>query len=543
MVEKNARPFVGDGTRYGGFYTQDEIRDIVAYAQDRFITIVPEIEMPGHSVAALAAYPQLACTEGPFEVATRWGVFEDIYCPKEETFEFLTGVLEEVMELFPGDYIHIGGDEAPKARWQASEIAQTVIRREGLADEHELQSWFIRRIGRFLDQNDRRLIGWDEILEGGLAPDATVMSWRGIQGGVDAARQGHDVVMTPTSHLYFDYYQGEPETEPLAIGGFLPLETVYAYEPVPEELTEEEAGHILGAQGNVWTEYMKTWDHVEYMVYPRMLALAEVTWSEADGKDFKDFANRLPWHLTRFDALGVRYRIPDVIGLERDRLVLDNSVRVGLEAAATGAIHFTVGGGEPDAESARYVGPVELDLGDGPVTLSARLILPDGRVGPMRRATFTRATPRPAALVDRELEEGLRVDIYEGRFRRMADLERRAPVRRRPTGSVTIPSDGPDREFGLRFRGYLNVPEDGVYSFRLTSDDGSVLRFAGTTVLDHDGPHGVSTRTAEVALAQGLHPFEVLYFQVDGGKALKLEWSLDGQHFAPLESASLWRVR
>lgn len=310
MVGKNRNPYFGDGTPYGGFYTQAEVREVVAYAAARSITIIPEIEMPGHSLAALASYPELACTPGPFEVATRWGVFEDIYCPSEQTFAFLEDVLTEVMELFPSRYIHIGGDEAPKDRWKESPLAQEVIHRERLADEAELQSWFIRRIERFLAQHGRRLIGWDEILEGGLAPDATVMSWRGVDGGIEAARQGHDVIMTPTSHVYFDYYQGDPASEPLAIGGFTPLEKVYAFEPVPTELTPTEARHVLGAQGNVWTEYMKTSDHVEYMVLPRMIALSEVLWSPRDARSWDSFLARLRPQLARLNAIGVRYRAP-----------------------------------------------------------------------------------------------------------------------------------------------------------------------------------------------------------------------------------------
>ncbi|HEX7051934.1 MAG TPA: beta-N-acetylhexosaminidase [Longimicrobiales bacterium] len=310
VVGKNTDPYIGDGERYCGFYTQDEIRDVVAYARDRFITIIPEIEMPGHSTAALAAYPELACSPGPFEVATTWGVFEDIYCPSERTFAFLEDVLTEVIALFPGEYVHIGGDEAPKAAWEASDLAQRIIRREGLADEAELQSWFIRRIERFLHAHGRRLIGWDEILEGGLPPDATVMSWRGMEGGIEAARQGHDVVMTPTSHLYFDYYQGDPAEEPLAIGGYTPLDKVYAFEPVPPGLTPAEAAHILGAQGNVWTEYMKTPEQVEYMVFPRLLALAEVVWSPREAREWDGFMRRLTAHLERLRCLGVNYREP-----------------------------------------------------------------------------------------------------------------------------------------------------------------------------------------------------------------------------------------
>lgn len=312
--ERFDRPYVGDGQPHGGFYTQDEVREVVAYARARYIDVIPEIEMPGHATAALAAYPELACTDGPFNVPTTWGIFEDVFCPKEETFQFLEDVLTEVIALFPSQYIHIGGDEVLKVRWKESELAQEVITREGLADEDELQSYFIKRIESFLQAQGRRLIGWDEILEGGLAPDATVMSWRGMEGGIEAARQGHDVIMTPTSHTYFDYYQGDPVQEPLAIRGLTPLEKVYGFEPVPETLSAEDAAHILGAQGNVWTEYMATTDHVEYMVFPRMLALAEVVWSPQELRNWEDFVQRLPAQLQHLDTLGVNYRQPEVGG-------------------------------------------------------------------------------------------------------------------------------------------------------------------------------------------------------------------------------------
>jgi len=301
----NDQPHQFDGKRYGGYYTQEEVKEIVAYARDRFITVIPEIELPGHAQAAVAAYPELGCTDQPVEVATKWGVFEHIYCPKEETFQFLEDVLTEVMDLFPSRYIHIGGDEAPKTQWTYSEQAQSVIRREGLEDEHELQSYFIRRIETFLNANDRSLIGWDEILEGGLAPNATVMSWRGEEGGIAAAKQGHDVIMTPTTYCYLDYYQSTHPDEPLAIGGFLPLEKVYGYHPVPDELTEEEAQHILGAQGNVWTEYISTEDKLEYMVYPRMQALAEVVWTPKAQKNLQDFVSRLDGHYPQFKKWGI----------------------------------------------------------------------------------------------------------------------------------------------------------------------------------------------------------------------------------------------
>ncbi|MFA8344075.1 MAG: beta-N-acetylhexosaminidase [Rhodothermaceae bacterium] len=297
-----------DNIKHGGFYTQEQIKDVIKYAEERCITIIPEIELPGHSVAALAAYPQFACTDGSFEVEKNWGVFDDVYCAgKEGTFTFLTDILTEVIELFPSKYIHIGGDECPKTQWKVCPDCQAKIKKEKLKDEHELQSYFIKRIEKFLISKNRQLIGWDEILEGGLAPEATVMSWRGTKGGIAAANDNHNVIMTPTSHCYFDYYQDEKSKEPLAIGGYLPLEKVYSYDPLPSELPKEKHKYILGAQGNVWTEYMKTPEHVEYMVFPRIDAMSEVTWTPVKNKNYEEFKTRLETQLERYKLMGINY--------------------------------------------------------------------------------------------------------------------------------------------------------------------------------------------------------------------------------------------
>ena len=303
-----ARPERYDGRPHGGFYTQAEAREVVAYAAERGITVLPEIEMPGHALAMIASYPELANVPGPFAVRTTWGISDHVLSPREETFTFLEQVLAEVLDIFPSELIHIGGDESPKTEWKASAEAQAVMAREGLKDEEELQSWFIRRIERFLNARGRRLVGWDEILEGGLAPNATVMSWRGIAGGVAAAKQGHDVIMCPQEDLYFDHYQGPPEREPLAHGGLTTLEETYRYEPVPAELSDDEARHVLGPQGNVWTEYLPTEKQVEYMTYPRALALAEMGWSAKDARDWDGFQARLPAALALLDTLGIGYR-------------------------------------------------------------------------------------------------------------------------------------------------------------------------------------------------------------------------------------------
>ena len=304
-----------DSVPHGGFYTQDDVREVVAYAAARHVTVVPEIEMPGHAVAAIAAYPELGVTipgvTGPTPVATRWGVFDNILNAEPGTVRFMQDVLTEVLALFPSPYVHVGGDEADKARWRADPRTQARVRALGLKDEHELQSWFIGQMDTFLTAHGRRLVGWDEILEGGLAPGAVVMSWRGTRGGIEAARAGHDVVMTPTSHVYLDYVQSRDRAaEPVGPGAVLTLDTVYAFEPVPAELTPAEARHVLGAQGNLWTEYVPTPKQAEYMAYPRLSALAEVTWTPKDGRDFADFRRRLGAHLRRLDALDVHYRPP-----------------------------------------------------------------------------------------------------------------------------------------------------------------------------------------------------------------------------------------
>jgi len=298
-----------DGKPYGGFYTQDEVRDIVKYAGSRFITIIPEIEMPGHGIAALTSYPELSCTGGPFEVRKLWGVEDDVFCAgNEQVFTFLQDVLTEVMEMFPSKYIHIGGDECPKKRWEKCPKCQKRMKDEGLKNEIELQSYFIRRIEKFVSSKGRNIIGWDEILEGGLAPGATVMSWRGEEGGIEAAKSGHDVVMTPGKYTYFCYYQCEKhDDQPLALGGYVPLELVYGYNPIPKVLSAEEQKHILGLQGCLWTEIIPTPEILEYMAYPRTFAIAETGWTPENQKNFENFLARLKVLDKRYDAIGINY--------------------------------------------------------------------------------------------------------------------------------------------------------------------------------------------------------------------------------------------
>lgn len=311
-----------DQTKSGGFYTQEQVKEIVKYAADRYITVIPEIEMPGHASAAIAAYPELSCFPkqptqvlpgvtwfGPRDgknVQQSWGVYPDIFVPSENTFTFLENVLSEVVPLFPSKYIHIGGDEAPKEYWKKSAFCQNLIKEKGLKDEEGLQSYFVHRIEKFLNSKGRQIIGWDEILEGGLAPNATVMSWRGEEGGIAAAKEHHNVIMTPGKYVYLDHAQRKNE-DSVTIGGYLPIQRVYGYEPVPKELAADQQKYVLGAQGNVWSEYMSNPSKVEYMIFPRVAALSEVLWTAPAQKDYSDFTKRLNDQLKRYQKWDINY--------------------------------------------------------------------------------------------------------------------------------------------------------------------------------------------------------------------------------------------
>jgi len=401
----NFKPFIYDGKKHGGYYTQEQAKELVRYAAERKITIIPEIELPGHSSAVLAAYPEFGSYEMKNGVSVQgmnvlkkenstsynneistsvpgfWGVHYNIFGPKQETFQFLEDVLTEVMEIFPSDYIHIGGDEVPKDHWITSEIAQEVIRKNELKDEHELQSYFIKRIESFLNKNGRNLIGWDEILEGGLAPNATVMSWRGEAGGIAAAKMGHDVIMTPNSHMYIDHGQGKQADEPLFICCYLPLEKVYSYHPRPVDLTKEEQKHILGVQANMWTEYVPSFTKMQYMVFPRILALAEVAWMPKEKKDYDSFfTTRLPKRLAELEYQDVNFRIPEAKIEITER---EGSKSIQMKSSVAGSkIYYTYDGHKADRTSQLYEGEFLMPnpgKDQGSLTLKYIIVTPRNR--------------------------------------------------------------------------------------------------------------------------------------------------------------------
>lgn len=402
-----------DNTVYKGFYTQDEVKDIVAYATARFVNVIPEIELPGHSSAAIAAYPELSCfpdrdtfisDRTPWagsrkgkQVQQQWGVFQDVFVPSENTFKFLENVLDEVMALFPSKYIHIGGDESPKESWKESEFCQDLIKKLGLKDEHDLQSYFIQRIEKYINSKGRSIIGWDEILEGGLAPNATVMSWRGTEGGIAAAKQNHDVIMTPGGPLgmYIDHKQSNSADEPTNIGGYAPYSLTYAYDPIPKELTPEQQSHIIGVQANLWTEYIATPEKAEYFLLPRMYSLAEIAWSPVSKKDFTNFSEeRLPLHLARLDKSNTNYWVSTPIG-QSDKVMNGEDFSLDFKAPIPGSkIYYTLDSSRPSINGTLYRAPLKITVPNGKkLVLKTIVITPSNRTSVVTETILNNGAP------------------------------------------------------------------------------------------------------------------------------------------------------
>lgn len=522
---------------YGGFYTQEDIKEIVAYAKSKYITIVPEIEMPGHAIAALAAYPELSCTGGPFHVMPGgyWPI-RDIFCAgNEKTFEFLENVLSEVIELFPGEFIHVGGDEAHKENWAECKKCQKRIKEEGLKDEKELQSYFIKRIEKFLNAHDKRLIGWDEIFEGGIAENAAVMSWRGMAGGIAAAKTGHDVVMSPAPFCYFDYYQGK-HGEPPAIGGYLPLDKVYSFEPIPKGIPGNKKEHILGAQGSMWTEHISTPEHLEYMLLPRMAAMAEVVWTDKKHRNFDNFKKRMMDHYDRFALMNINYYIspPQNFG---GREVVFRKTKIELQnGVENSAILFTDDGTEPTIESEKYLKPI---LVNRHMTLTARTILQNGRMShPVSTYYF---------LVDHVLN-GLHYKYFEGDWEHLPEFDSLEPKK---TGHIfDFELDKIEAEvdnFGVEFTGTIKIIEEGKYTFYLISENGHKLEIEDLqnsgkfkTVVDTDSKQKKIKQSGSISLQEGKNQIKVSYFQKSGGQHFKVLYKGPGVEKQPIPPQYLY---
>lgn len=518
--------FKGDGIPVEGFYTQEEIMDVVAYAKARYINVIPEIELPGHASAALAAYPQFGCkADYKYKVQQTWGIFKEVYCPSDATFKFLEDVVDETIKLFPDSpYVHIGGDEVLKDFWKESPFVQDLMKRENLKDEHEVQSFFVRRMEKFVNSKGKKIIGWDEILEGGLAPNATVMSWRGIKGGIDAAKAKHDVIMTPTDFCYLDYGQGDPANEPLNIGGFLPLEKVYSYDPVPKELTADEQKYILGVQGNIWSEYLPTPASVEYMAFPRMLAIAEVAWSALANKDFADFTRRMSTNFLLLDKQNVNYRIPEPTGLKNMVVAGDGKARVELSPAMGTKIYFTLDGTKPDERSKVFEKPFVVELKPNEkVELKTVVANSVGRKSVVYAATLIRREMLPAVE-----PTGKTTGVTY-----LLSVPREAPAQKGESKSINlqqfVQQIDTKMAFGVTFEGYLNIPADGVYDFQVDSTWDRSLRIDGALLIDEAGTKDRSVKSGIMPLKAGFHKITVHYDHHEGDMFFRVRFGIKGQ--------------
>ncbi|MCD7899115.1 MAG: family 20 glycosylhydrolase [Bacteroides sp.] len=525
LTTKGAQRIEGEGNTYGPyFYTQEQVKEVVAYAKERFIEVIPEVELPGHAVAAIHAYPNLSCTGEEIPVRNIWGVSNDVFCAgNEEVFEFLENVIAEVIPLFESDYFHIGGDEAPKIRWKACPKCQARIKSLGLKGDKEhsaeerLQSYFVQRIEKFLLTHNKKMIGWDEILEGGLAPTATVMSWRGEEGGIDAANMGHDVIMTPGPWLYLDKYQGDSRLSAVTIGGLLPLEKVYNYDPIPEKIASDKVHHILGAQGNMWNEYNYTEEDMEYDIYPRIIALAELSWTPKEKKEYKDFERRIDNQRVRLDMYNVNYYIPmpEQAGEAPscNFVAFTEQTTIGFKSSEPVKMVFTTDGSEPNLNSTVYKDPITFTEN---TTLKIRSVLLSGKVGPTRTITFDKQTYAPAS----EKPSGtinLTAEYYKGGALSVEDLKGRKPDN--VVNNPPYPFDKyrmkdyyevyPKDFWSTRIKGYLNIPEDGIYYFHTDCElwiDGQLF------ISNEKGYEGKARRFSRhdksIALAKGYHPIE-----------------------------------
>jgi hexosaminidase len=533
-----------DNTPLGGFYTQDQIRDVVKYAADRYITIIPEIEMPGHSEAALAAYPELSCDPSrTYKVSETWGVFYDVYCPSEKTFTFLQEVLTEVMDLFPSKYIHIGGDEVPKNVWKESPFCQKLIKKLKLKDEEGLQSYFIQRIEKFVNSKGRSIIGWDEILEGGLSPNATVMSWRGEAGGIAAAQQNHDVIMTPGSGgLYLDAAQGKLSDEPVGIGGYSPLQKTYSYNPTPASLTPDQQKHILGAQANLWTEYIPTEAKADYMLLPRLLAVSELNWTPLANKNFNDFANmRLPYHLAWLDKNNFDYRVPPAIGA-KDTIVFGSQLNAQLKPSVVGAtIFYTIDSYTPRETDLIYSTPLSYNVPQDQFReLETIVITPSGKRSVVTHTVMWNKSPLPPVNYN-GTTSGLKYELYSGTFTGTADLDKSVAI---DTGIVKSFNQAAIKKsslaFGVIYSGFIHIDNDGVYNFSTQSDDGSVLLIDDVPVVNNDGKHGSLEQGGSIPLQKGFHHFTLKYYNVGTTATLHVYLTIPGKPKGELSPDELY---
>ena len=541
-------PYFLDGNPYGGFYTQEEIKEVVKFAEEHYVNIIPEIEMPGHATAAVTAYPNLSCfPDRPYKVVEYWGVFEDIFCAgKEETFTFLEDVLTEVIALFPSEYIHIGGDECPKTRWKVCPNCQKRIKDLGLKDEHELQGYLTKRIEKFLNANGRQILGWDEMLEGGLAPNAAVMSWRGESGGINAAKQKHLVIMNPEQYLYLDYNQGYSPQEPLTVGRLVTVEKIYNYNPTPvDSLTVEEQKYIWGVQSNLWSEYLTSPAKLNYQLYPRMFALAEIAWTEPQNKNYNSFVlNRMPHHIEKLELQKRLYKVPAPVGANETALIASKYLLDLKPTIRNGKTFYTIDGYNPDETAELYEKPVTINIPKGEFRVIKTVqISPSGRKSSISKILIRNPEQKPA-LGAKPTKKGLKYEYYTGTlFQQVQDLELVKPINSGIFEGV-ISSEKwkskTERYIGLKFDGYIYIPETANYTISTLSDDGSKLFIDNELIVNNDGIHWLNEAYGVAKLEKGFHKISINYFDQIGGTTLSCFIQQEGKEKQEISASQLY---
>lgn len=507
-------------TLYGGFYTQKQMKDVVAYATARHIDIIPEIDMPGHMMAAINSYPFLTCNG-----QNKWGkLFTTPICPcNEEVYEFAQNVFTEIMDIFPGKYIHIGGDEVDRTSWAQSDACKALMQKEGITTTAQLQSYFNNRMEKFFNSKGRKLIGWDEILEGGISKTALVMYWRSwvTKAPVEAAKNGNQVIMTPGSPLYFDTPPDQNS-----------VYNVYYFNPIPTGLTTSEAKGIIGAQANLWTEYVPSENRADYLYMPRMTALAENLWT---GKaSYASYLQRLQGHYERLNNLKVNYRLPDFKGLVEQNVFTDETVLNLKSPLKNITIHYTTDGSLPNAKSKVLDAPLVIKE---PMQIRLAAFKSNGTAGDIYNLNYTKQTlAEPEVNVN--VESGLLCNYYPGSYKSSKLMGAVKANDVFTVNSITVPADVKAPSFGLRYKGYLNIPADGIYSFYLTCDDGGILNIAKREVVNNDGWHGPIEKSGQVALKKGMQPIELNFVEGGGGYTLKLKYSINGTE--PVEVPDSW---
>ncbi|MDR3712272.1 MAG: family 20 glycosylhydrolase [Puia sp.] len=499
-------------TMYGGFYTQEQMKDLIRYATARHVDIVPELDMPGHMMAAIRLFPWLACQDSVF----RKDDLSSPICPcHETTFGFAQNIFAEIADLFPSPYIHLGSDEVPKSTWAASPECQAMMKREGIKSVEELQSYFAKRMEKFFKSRGKRLIGWDEILEGGIDTSVLVMYWRGWvpNAPIEAARQGNQVVMSPTDPMYFDAWPNKNT-----------LHSVYTFEPVPAKLTGAARNQIIGVQANMWSERIPSEKRADYMNFPRITALAEVGWSHRS--DFEGYLERLNTHYRLWDALHIHYRMPDLEGFTENNVLIDSATLMVDPPMKGLTVRYTLDGSFPGIHSPAFNAPVTIRKS---LDVKLAAFSPGGNRGEIAVIHYKKVGYAPAVSAEgKTLEKGLTCVYHKGVFDRIVKMDTAAVAHTYTVDAIAVPSDVDAPSFGLRFTGYIDVPETGVYSFYLLSDDGSTLHIDDKLFIDNDGFHSAIERSAQIALRKGLHVFNLGFVEGGGGYSLKLKYSTPG---------------